>query len=129
MSLIPNKLQKQVINHKCKGAHFFRRFTKKNKTFKTDRYYCKVCGFSVLLENSYGHQTICHGCGDVFSMWDLKVYPKCPACRHNKTFSQRHPTELSDWMDDKATHAEVKEIKSKEDIINELMEEIDKKKF
>jgi len=62
-------------------VHKFRRFSKKNKTFRTDSYYCSECGKRVLIVDVYGIKTLCWKCGRVFSMNEkTKIFPTCGEC-------------------------------------------------
>ncbi len=117
MAIIPNKLQRQTVNHKCKYVHKFRRFSKKNKTFLTDRYYCANCGHQVMAESIYGHQTICWRCGNTFNITMMKVYPTCPDCtgKTNAKMKVQFKNEANDWMEDK---------EKKENILDEMLNEL-----
>lgn len=117
MAIIPNKLQRQTVSNRCRGTHKFRRFTKKNKTFLKDRYYCANCGFTVLIEKIYGWMTKCWGCGEEFNIVNTKVYPKCNKClnREAKVATERD-TSFLDLIGEETDNEE----KTKNDVIAEI---------
>lgn len=124
MALIPNKLQKQVVNNRCKGIHKYRRFSKKNKTYKTDCYYCANCGHQVKIENFFGYTTICWGCGKPFSVpaGQLKIFPKCEVCSPSDNKKIAHimstPDLKQSWMEESEAKDNV--MKEMLDTLNEL---------
>lgn len=91
-SVIPNKLQKvRKIENKC-TIHKYRRFSLKNKTFRTDCYYCANCGHKVKIEDIFGTKSICWECKKEFSIGiHNQVYPKCEDCRKSKGISITKP--------------------------------------
>lgn len=83
MSLvIPNKLARvKKVENKC-AIHMYRRFSLKNKTFRTDLYYCAKCGHKVKVELIFGTKCICWKCKKEFSIGiHNQIYPKCEDCR------------------------------------------------
>lgn len=118
--IIPNKLQKRVVaGLKDNHVHKFRRFTKKNKTFRTDLYFCALCGKSVEINKSFGLVTICWKCGNPFNMnGTTPVYPKCLACTGSNqevvTTKEHHPSDLSFMEETEPTKQELIENTLKE---------------
>lgn len=107
---VPNKLQKQVVNNRCKGIHKYRRFSLKNKTYRTDCYYCSYCGHKVKIEDFFGYTTICWGCGDAFSVpaGQLKIFPKCSECLTGIPDKRLNTPELKqEWEKEKVSREEV----------------------
>ncbi len=104
MSLIPNKLQKQIVNNRCKGIHKYRRFGKNNKTYRLDVYYCANCGHQVKIENIFGYNSLCWGCGKPFNIpaGMLKLMPTCPNCTSKDDKRIKHKIGIGqlDWMEE-----------------------------
>lgn len=110
-NMIPNKLQNQIVfGKKCK-VHKFRRFSTNNKTYRTDLYYCEACGHNVEIARIFGKQCICWKCGNAFSIpaGMTKLFPTCKNCTPLDSKHKKHETN------------------EKEDFLNELLSEIDKK--
>ena len=105
MALIPNKLQKQIVNNRCKAVHKYRRFSKGNKTYKLDVYYCANCGHQVKIVDIFGRYTICWSCEKPFSVGVrmLKLFPTCPDCtrKDGKRILNMKPDVDLTWMEDK----------------------------
>lgn len=106
---IPTKLAKvNRIENRCKSAHKYRRFTLKNKTYRTDRYFCADCGHNILIEKFFGIMTKCWRCNQAFSIkpernGNLPIYPKCDNCKEiiknrkngSKTNSTNPPDDIT----------------------------------
>jgi hypothetical protein len=66
---------------KCK-IHKYRRFSKRNKTFRTDIYYCANCSSHIPLNMLYGKLIECWRCGRAFNFLGNKnnTLPLKPEC-------------------------------------------------
>lgn len=96
--MIPNKLQNQIVfGKKCK-VHKFRRFSTNNKTYRTDLYYCAVCGHNVEIKRIFGKQSLCWKCGDAFSIpvGMTKLMPTCEKCTPLDNKHKKHVTLVQD---------------------------------
>ena len=73
---------------KCVRAHKYLRFSKKNKTYKTDRYFCADCGHNKKFSEMFGILTRCWNCEREFSFnftgSKLMLKPVCNDCREEK---------------------------------------------
>lgn len=118
MADLQKKLQKErTIEGKCKYVHKYFRFAGHNKTYRTDVYYCALCGHKVKIEEIVGKFTTCWKCGQAFSVpvAMLKLKPTCFDCTHKKAISYLKP-EGTNWIEgqDKA------EAIDKDDVIAEI---------
>jgi hypothetical protein len=79
------------ITKLCSGIHKYRRFSKKNKTFRTDVYFCADCGNRVKLDAIFGTKTRCWGCNNVFNFnfVSLPIFPLCDNCDKSKMKEKR----------------------------------------
>jgi hypothetical protein len=108
------------IRDRCKIAHKYRRFSKKNKTFHTDRYYCAHCGYQISIEDIFGKVCLCWSCNEPFEIGinQIKLFPRCYSCTHkNSSKVEIGDAKNLDWMEDK-------EEKSIEQISEEWMRDL-----
>jgi ribosomal protein L37AE/L43A len=91
---------RKKVENPCKGnVHRYRRFSKKNKTYRTDVYFCADCGNRIKLESIFGSLTRCWNCGKVFNFdfVRLPIFPICENCRKGvKEETVKPETELID---------------------------------
>lgn len=122
--LLPNKLARpRKINGKCL-THKYRRFSKKNKTYRTDRYYCANCGHQKLIVDIFGSECLCWGCDKIFNIkvGDTRLFPLCANClnkKHGKDVEVIKTLDAqdisSDWIEGET---------KKEDIFEEMLGEL-----
>lgn len=82
---LPTKLtptRKPSLKRRC-SVHKYIRFSKRNKTYRTDIYYCTSCPHTITIDRIVGRKCICWECGKVFTVGigDFPMKPKCNDCR------------------------------------------------
>lgn len=99
---IPNKLQKErTTDGKCKYVHKYMRFSGKNKTYRTDVYYCALCGHKVKIEEIFGKYTKCWHCNEPFNIpvGMIKLKPTCHKCTSKDNKHKTVVVPNNDWLD------------------------------
>ena len=108
------------LGSKCK-VHKYRRFSKRNKTFRTDIYYCSRCSSYIPLDMLYGKQIECWRCGRVFNFLGnknntLPMKPEC-GCKNEATDEAKEVASNSRDL----SWTEEKQQLTREEILEDLL--------
>lgn len=100
----PQIIKRESSSMKCK-VHKYRRFSKRNKTFRTDIYYCSRCSSYIPLDMLYGKLIECWRCGNAFNFLGnknntLPMKPEC-GCKNKEVENITSDKEDLSWMEER----------------------------